>query len=136
MKKICLFTLIMLFLVACELAQPAPTRTLTPLPANPTPSQQAFQPTRTRPNITSPSYHLRIRIDPTSDRTAFRLTGGGYWCDFNVTSASTQSQSAGIEGDSIILSQSVDQARGGKSVELVVEAGLTPARPERVCDNI
>lgn len=103
----------------------AATATLTPLHANPTPSQQAVQPTRTRPQITSPSYRLRIRINTTSDWTAFRLNKGGYWYDFNVTSASDQAQSAGLEGESIILSQSLNRAQGGKSVELVAEALLT-----------
>jgi hypothetical protein len=122
--------IVVLFILAsCGTSTPAATATLTPVHATPTPSQQAALPTRTRPNITSPSYRLRIRINTTSDWTTFRLTGGGYWYDFNVTSASTQAQSAGLEGDSIILSQSVGQAQGGKSVELVVEALLTDLEP-------
>ncbi len=125
-----ILAIVVLFILAsCGTSTPAAPATFPPVHANPTPSQQAVQPTRTRPNITSPSYRLRIRINTTSDWTTFRLTGGGYWYDFNVTSASTQAQSAGLEGDSIILSQSVDQAQGGKSVELVVEALLTDLEP-------
>lgn len=125
MRKVFQFTLIVLCLVACGPNQSAPTATLTPLHATPTPGQQVIQPTRTRPQSTSPSYRLRITINTTSDWTTFRLTEGGYWYDFNVTSASDQAQSAGLEGESIILSQSLDRAQGGKSVELVVEALLT-----------
>ena len=125
-----ILAIVVLFILAsCATSTPAATATLTPVHATPTPSQQAALPTRTRPQSTSPSYRLRIRINTTSDWTTFRLTGGGYWYDFNVTSASTQAQSAGLEGDSIILSQSVGQAQGGKSVELVVEALLTDLEP-------
>jgi len=120
---------VLLILASCGNSTPAATAILTPLHATPTPSQQVIQPTRTRPQSTSPSYRLRIRINTTSDWTTFRLTGGGYWYDFNVTSTSTQAQSAGLEGDSIILSQSLGQAQGGKSVELVVEALLTDLEP-------
>ena len=122
--------IVALFILAsCGTSTPAATATLTPVRATPSPSQQAALPTRTRSNIASPSYRLRIRINTSSDWTIFRLTGGGYWYDFNVTSASSQTQTAGLKGDSIILSQSVDQAQGGKSVELVVEALLTDLEP-------
>jgi hypothetical protein len=45
--------------------------------------------------------------------------------DINVISASEQAQSAGLEGESILLSQSLVRAQGAKSVELVAEANLT-----------
>jgi hypothetical protein len=125
MKKIYRFTLIVLSLIACGPAQLASTTTMTPKHATPITSQQAALPTTTRPQSTSPSYRVQIRISTTSDWTTFRLTAGGYWYDVNVTSASEQTQSAGLEGESIILSQSLDQAQGGKRVELVVEALLT-----------
>jgi hypothetical protein len=134
MRKVFQFTLIVLCLVACEPNQSAPTATLTPVNATPTPSQQAVQPTRTQPQITSPSYRLRIRINTTSDWSTISLTAGGFWYDVRVTSASDQATSAGLEGESIILSQSLGRAQGGKSVELVVEALLTdlePANPLR-----
>ena len=146
MKKLCLFILMILFLVACNLAQPAPTATLMPVHATPSPSQQAALPlstTRTsgpapspsfmtnRPENTLPVYRIQIKISTTSDWTTVRLTAGGAWHDVNVTSASEQAQSAGLEGESILLSQSLDRAQGGKRVELVAEAFLTDLEPAK-----
>jgi hypothetical protein len=116
---------VLFILTSCGTSTSATTATLPSVHATPTSSQKPVLPTRTRPNITSPSYRLRIRINTTSDWTTFRLTKGGYWYDFNVTSSSDQAQSAGLEGDSMILIQSLERAQGGKSVELVVEALLT-----------
>lgn len=73
----------------------------------------------------SPSYPVRIRISTTSDWTAIRLTTGGTLRDIKVTSSSKEALSAGNEGESLLLSQSLDRAKGEKSVELVVEAFLT-----------
>ena len=120
---------VLFILTSCGTGTPVATATLTSVHATLTPSQRPVQPTRTRPQVTSPSYRLRIRINTTSDWMTFRLTKGGYWYDFNVTSASGQAQSAGLEGDSMILSQTVGQAQEGKSVELVVEALLTDLEP-------
>ena len=121
-----ILAIVVLFILAsCGTGTPAATATLTPMHATPIPSQPAALPTTTRTHSTSPSYRVRITISTTSDWTTFRLTGGGYWYDVNVTSASDQAQSAGFEGESILLSQSLDRAQGGKRVELVVEALLT-----------
>ncbi len=125
-----ILAIVVLFILAsCGTSTPAATATLTPVHATPTPSQQAVVPTTTRPQITSPSYRIQIKISTSSDWTTVHLTSGGFWYDFNVTSASEQVQSAGLEGESILLSQSLGQAQGGKSVELVVEALLTDLEP-------
>ena len=79
----------------------------------------------TPPQVASPSYRTRIRVSTTSDWTTVRLTAGGTLHDINVTSSSEEALSAGIEGESFVLSQSLGRAQGGKSVELVVEALLT-----------
>jgi hypothetical protein len=149
-KKIYRFTLIVLCLVACTLPQLAPKATLTPVHDTPNPSQQAALPMPTTPpselaqpspilaitrtQSSSPSYRAQIRISTTSDWTAVQLTAGGSWHDVNVTSASEEAQSAGLDGKSILLSQSLDRAQGGMRVELVAEAFLTdlePANPLR-----
>ena len=147
-KTLFSYILIALTLVACGAAQPAPTATLTPVHATPSPSQQAALPTSTpvaptptplpteppppsptptaaRPQPTSPSYRAQIRISTTSDWTVLRLTGGGYWYDVDVTSAGEQAQFAGLDGDSLSLSQSLARAQAAKSVELVAEVFLT-----------
>jgi hypothetical protein len=124
MKKICLFTVIILCLAACEPAQPAPTATMTPARAWSSPS-----PTTTQPQNASPSYRARIKISTTSDWTTLRLAAGGVWHDVHVISASEQAQSAGLEGESILLNQSLDRAQGGERVELVAEALLTDLEP-------
>jgi hypothetical protein len=49
-----------------------------------------------------------------------------------VISADEATQSAGLEGDSLILGQSLRRAEARRSVEMVAEAlltGLDPARP-------
>lgn len=128
-----ILAIVVLFILAsCSTSTLAATATLTPVHATPTPSQQAVVPTTTRPQITSPSYRIQIKISTSSDWTTVQLTSGGFWYNVNVTSASEQVQSAGLEGDSISLSQSLDQAQGGKRVELVAEALITdldPANP-------
>jgi hypothetical protein len=79
----------------------------------------------TLPQVTSPSYRIRIRVSTTSDWTSVRMTAGGTLHDINVTSSSEEALSAGLEGETILLSQSLDRAKGGKRVELVVEAFLS-----------
>jgi hypothetical protein len=53
------------------------------------------------------------------------MTAGGTLHDINVTSSSKEALSAGLEGETILLSQSLVRAQGGKSVELVIEAFLS-----------
>jgi hypothetical protein len=89
------------------------------------PGQQAVLPANTRPKITSPSYPVQIKVSTTSDWTTVRLTAGGTLYDIHVTSSSKEALSAGLEGESIVLSQPPDRVQAGKSVELVVEAFVT-----------
>ncbi len=108
---------------------PIPTATRIPMA---TPTHRPTEPpppsptsTAARPQPTSPSYRAQIRISTTSDWTILRLTSGGYWYDVVVTSASEQAQFAGLDGDSLSLSQSLDRAQKSQSVELVAELLLT-----------
>jgi len=129
MRKAFQSTWIVLCLVACGRNQPAPTATLMPMNATSIPSRLAAEPTTTRAQVSSPSYRIQVKINTTSDWTIVTLIAGGFWYDVRVTSASDQAASAGVEGDSIILSQSLDRAREGKSVELVAEAVVTDLEP-------
>jgi len=86
----------------------------------------------TPPPAPSPSYPTRIRVSTTSDWTVVRLTSGGTLHEMHVTSSSQEALSAGLDGTTISLSQSIGRAQGGESVEIVVEArlaGLDPATP-------
>ena len=66
---------------------------------------KTFEPTPLQ--VASPSYRTQISISTTSDWTAVRLTSGGTLHDINVTSFSEEALSAGLEGESIVLSQSL-----------------------------
>jgi hypothetical protein len=77
------------------------------------------------PQVLGPSYRTRIKVSTTSDWTAVRLTSGGTLHEINVTSSSQEALTAGLEGDTILLRQSIDRAQAGTSVEMVVEALLT-----------
>jgi hypothetical protein len=138
MKKICLISLLLLgLLVACGGLGLAPTvtsappvvtatahrNTPTPWPTQPPPPTAI--PTPTRPLITSPSYRALIKVSTTSDWTTLHLASGGYMIDTTVTSFSQQAQSAGMEGESLLLSQPLSQAGGAESVQLVAEASFT-----------
>ena len=74
-----ILAIVVLFILAsCGTSTPAATATLTPVHATPTPSQQAVVPTTTRPQITSPSYRIQIKISTSSDWTTVHLTSGGF----------------------------------------------------------
>jgi hypothetical protein len=152
LPQIVVSAVVLLLLVACGTAQPAPTATLARATATPEASRQAALPTPTallptptplpteppppsptptptpRPS-TSPSYRTQIRISTTSDWTTLRLVGGGYWHDVSVTSASDRALFAGLDGESLSLSQSLDRANAAKSVDLVAELQLAEIDP-------
>lgn len=114
---------------------PMPTATPEPIPTippsepteTPLPSPTATAPPTQRPG---PSYRAQIKISTTSDWTVVRLVGGGDWYDLTVVSASQQALSAGVDGDQLSLSQSIDRAGAGRSVELVADVSLTGLDPE------
>ena len=102
--------------------------TPTPMPTDtPFPSPTA---TMSPPQSTAPSYRAQIKISTTSDWTEFRLVAGGIWYDLTVASASEQALSAGLDGDHFSLSQSIDRAEAGESIELVADAFFTELDPE------
>jgi hypothetical protein len=57
------------------------------------------------------------------------LVAGGDWHDIAVTSASDRAAFAGLDGDSLSLSQSLARAELDKSVELTAEVALTELDP-------
>lgn len=81
------------------------------------------------PQSTVPSFRARIKISTTSDWTTFRLIAGGNWHDLTVTLASEQALSAGFDGDHFSLSQTIDRAEAGESIELVADAFFTELDP-------
>ena len=134
-------TLVMLLLVACVTLQPTPTSrsmppTVTSKPILPTPTPMPTDtplasPTATMspPQSTARSYRAQIRISTASDWTELRLVAGGNWHDLTVASASEQALSAGFDGDHFSLSQSIDRAEAGESIELVADAFFTELDP-------
>ena len=73
--------------------------------------------------------HAQIGIVTTSDWTTVRLLSGGSLQDLRVISASAHALSAGFDGDTISLSQSLGRAEAGQSVEWVVEVLVTGIEP-------
>ncbi len=130
-------------LIACGLAPVSPTAVTKVEPTQPISqliptmrptqtSMPARTPTPTRPLPGTPSYRARIMVSTTSDWTTVSLASGGYMYNVNVISASQTAQSAGLEGEAILLSQSLAQAESGQKVELAAEAvfaELDPASP-------
>jgi hypothetical protein len=80
--------------------------------------------TTARPEVPTPSYRVQIRVSTTSDWTTVRLAGGGTVHEVRVSSSSQEAQPAELEGDSLVLGQSLARAEDRKSVELVAEALL------------
>ncbi len=56
---------------------------------------------------------------------------GGSWGGVTVGSASEEAVSAGFDGSLLSLSQPIERAQTGKSVELVAEASISPLDPNR-----
>jgi hypothetical protein len=108
---------------------PLPTLAYTPktMPSStPNPSPTIPVPT---PVITGPSYRAQIKISTTSDWTTFRLVAGGNWHDITVASSSEGALSADFDGDQFSLSQTIDSAKAGESIELVADAFFTELDP-------
>jgi hypothetical protein len=68
---------------------------------------------------------VTIRMVTTSDWTFFGLEGGGTWLRPRVISASTEALYVGSDGTRFSLTQSLERAEDGKSVEMVVDTLLS-----------
>ncbi|HNR02011.1 MAG TPA: hypothetical protein PKK59_05715 [Anaerolineaceae bacterium] len=78
------------------------------------------------------AYPLRFRLTTTSDWTNFRLVSGGAWQKPAVVSASSEALYAGPEGERITLTQPLERAEGGGSVETVVDVQFYPEEGAQV----
>jgi hypothetical protein len=86
--------------------------------------------TMSRSQGTASTCRARLGIATSSDWTTVRLLSGGSLQELTVISASAQVLSAGVDDDTLSLSQPLSRAEAGHRVELVVEALITGLEPE------
>lgn len=72
-----------------------------------------------------PARDVRITITTTSDWTRFRLVEGATLDDYEILSSSPETSDAFFDQDVFVLTQPLNQAEAGQSVELVAELFLT-----------
>lgn len=72
------------------------------------------------------AYPLRFRMVTTSDWTNFRLVSGGAWLKPVFGSASAEALYAGPEGERITLTQPLERAESGATVEMVFDVQVYP----------
>jgi len=70
-------------------------------------------------------YKMRIIVDTTADWTNFSLLSGGQWLAPQIISSSPEASNASADASLFSLNQSLDRAKAGKHVEMVVEVALT-----------
>jgi hypothetical protein len=70
---------------------------------------------------------VRVRLATTSDWTVFSLVDGAAWLRPDLVLVSAEVTEARVEGDSLILSQSLARAEAGGAVEMIVDLLLTVA---------
>jgi hypothetical protein len=71
------------------------------------------------------AYPIRIRLVTTSDWTTFGLVEGGNWLRPSTVSESPEANDAWLEGDRLLLTQSLSLAESGGEVEMVIDILLT-----------
>ncbi len=82
------------------------------------------------PHASLPTYHARVQIRTSSDWTTVSVLDGGWWIQPRLVSASETATQAGFEeGDSFILSQSLENANQGKQVGMTWDLELTGLEP-------
>lgn len=70
------------------------------------------------------SYRVHVRISTTSNWTTFSLSDGGQWRNPIVLSWSAQSETARFEGEGFLLTQSVEAAESGRSIEMTADTSF------------
>lgn len=129
-----LLTMAALLSTACAGEQPPPVSSsvivatetaILSSSATPLPPQS---PTSTPDWSDSPSYRTQIKITTSSDWTNVRLVQG-VWHSHSLVSASDQAIVGEMNGDFIQLGQSINRAKGGKEVELIVDVSFTNLEP-------
>ena len=71
------------------------------------------------------AHRVRIRVATTSDWTTVALVSGAAWIRPSLVSASEEAIDAWLQDDHFILTQSIERAEAGGSVEMVVDILLT-----------
>jgi hypothetical protein len=70
-------------------------------------------------------YHIRVQITTSADWTTFSSLSGGVWNEPVLVSASPESTNASIDTSLFALNQSLDRAKSGKQVAMVVDVVLS-----------
>jgi hypothetical protein len=118
------FAISLLLLAGCIPGiNPSPTASLPVESTVPTkiPSTTPTDAPEESPNL--PVWDLQIRITTTSDWTRVSLEGV-IVDDYSIVSASQSAETASFDVDSFNLTQPIEQANSGMSVELVVKLSL------------
>ena len=88
---------------------------------NPIPSASPVSPTV---SDSTDKYRIHVRMSTTSDWTTFGLVEGATWRQSTLISASSETTFHWLENHRFLLSQSIERAKAGKSVEMVFETHL------------
>lgn len=111
MKKCLCLSLVLLFLAGCTNLTPSPTA-IEYLPVKPSATPFVV------PDL---DWDLRLVIQTTSDWTRLRLVSGIQVDQHAIASASPGALGVGFDKDGYFLSQALDKAEAGQSVEMTVE---------------
>jgi hypothetical protein len=74
-------------------------------------------------------YPMRVQITTSADWTTFNLLSGGVWNEPMLISASPESTNASADKSIFSLNQSLDRAKSGKQVVMVVDVFLSEIHP-------
>ena len=88
---------------------------------NPIPSASPVSPTV---SDSTDKYRIHVRMSTTSDWTTFGLVEGATWRQSTLISASSETTFHWLENHRFLLSQPIERAKAGKSVEMVFETHL------------
>jgi hypothetical protein len=81
------------------------------------------------PPIPADTARIHLQLKTTSDWATLTLKGGGRLFDMSLVSSSPEITDVWVGGDTFGISQPIDRAESGASVELIIDAGLTEWQP-------
>jgi hypothetical protein len=73
-------------------------------------------------------YHMRVQITTSADWTTFGFLSGGLWNEAVLVSSSPESTNTSLGASLFSLNQSLDRAKSGKQVEMVVDVVLSEVK--------
>lgn len=100
-------------------AGPVTLPTSTSTVVSPNPGAEPVSPTNAS---SADKYRIHIRMTTTSDWTTFGLVDGATWRKSALISASSETTFNWLENYRFLLSQPIERANAGKSVEMVFES--------------